>query len=276
YTNPLTIRGVGENEGKVFAFAPQTSIKLDEKNEKVFPAHWFEVIKSNHPVDQNASEAEKMKQREAAINDPNKFTLEQVQNGEWAMSVLLSGAMSPSENTEFTGNVLWHRSDDPTGGNITALFTSDKTPVDFFGVTTFDGKNIGLRPFQVLNPADLKKPDKSQILIITIGVGKERLTKEQNLAYLDMVYNSNAEPILVVASTYDPNKAPIRASGTLVDQPSILVLKQIPGNDAGLVFKFDIDNFNERYGTKLWQTATFYIDPKYYNIQNLIWLASFS
>ncbi|MBI1792933.1 MAG: hypothetical protein HYR70_01910 [Chloroflexi bacterium] len=246
----------------------------------------FEVIKSNHPVDQKASEAEKMKQREVAINDPNKVTLEQVQSGDWAMSVLLSGAMSPSKNTKFTGNALSHDTNGLTAGNATLLYTSDKTPVDFFGVTTFDGKNIGLRPFQVLNPTDLKKPDKSQVLITTVGIGKERLTKEQNLAYLDMVYNTNAEPILVVASTYDPNKAPIRASGTLVDQPSVLVLRQVPGNDPAVVnmpyykqdgityYYNDIVNYNETNGIELWQ-YNFNI-PLPVDLQNLIWLAYFS
>ncbi|MBI2758214.1 MAG: hypothetical protein HYX49_06010 [Chloroflexi bacterium] len=160
--NPLTIRGVGESEGKVFSIAPETKIILEDDGkgnikEKVFAAHWFEVIRTNHPVDQNATEKVKMEQREVAINDPVKVTVEQVQNGEWAQSVLLSGAINPfPEKWKFTGNALYHDANDPIG-DISLLYTSDKIPIDFFGVTRVDGKNIGLRPFQAWNPADQKK-----------------------------------------------------------------------------------------------------------------------
>ncbi|MBI2758950.1 MAG: hypothetical protein HYX49_09755, partial [Chloroflexi bacterium] len=69
--NPLTIRGVGESEGKVFSIAPETKIILENDGkgnikEKVFAAHWFEVIRTNHPVDQSATEKVKMEQRKEA------------------------------------------------------------------------------------------------------------------------------------------------------------------------------------------------------------------
>ncbi|MBI1854949.1 MAG: hypothetical protein HYR93_03655, partial [Chloroflexi bacterium] len=274
---PITIRGIGENEGKVFAFAQATTIKLNDKGEtKTFPAHWFEVIQTNHPVDQNASPAEKMKQREIAINDPIKVSLEQVQNGDWAASVLLSGYLKPSKDTKFTGNALFHDSNDSDFGNLNLLYTSDKKPIDIFGVIVggvVDG--IALRPYQVLNPADVAKPDKSQILIATVGMGKERQTKEQNLAYLNFVYNLNAEPTLVVSSSIN---AETLGSDSLVDQPSVLVLKQVPGNDpayndfiAGVIYAMRNDPNADQ---NLWQAE--YTAPLPLQLQNLIWLAYFS
>jgi len=273
YANPITIHGVGESEGKVFAFAPETKIKLDATNEKIFPAHWFEVIQSNHPVDQNASEDEKMKQREIAINDPVKVSVEQVQNGDWAESILLSGMVNPFSNDwKFTGNALNHQKDP---NNSTVLYTSDKIPVDFFGVTTVGGKQIGLRPFQVWNPADLNNPNRNQVLIVNVGVGEENLTKLLNATYLDFIYKSNAEPVLIVSSS---DELASSGFGGMIEQPSVLSLKQLSGNDPtklSYVARI-IEQFNITFGTDLWQTDPFYIDNQYMNIQNLIWLAYFS
>ncbi|MBI3340324.1 MAG: hypothetical protein HY022_09365 [Chloroflexi bacterium] len=278
---PITIRGTGKEVGRVFAYNLGTKYSVVDPETKkvsevVIPAHWFEVIQTNHQVDQKASEAEKMKQREVAINDPIKVSLEQVQNGDWAMSTLLSGYLKPSKDTKFTGNALYHSSNDPTGGNVTALYTSDKIPVDYFGVIiggVADG--IALRPYQVLNPADVVKPDKSQILIVTVGMGKERQTKEQNSAYLDFVNKLNAEPILVVSSSINVETL---GSGSLVDQPSVLVLKQVPGNDP-LLIGFIIDtinaaNSNPNIDKDFWQAPSQSALPG--ELQNLIWLATFS
>ena len=66
--------------------------------------------------------------------------------------------------------------------------------------------------------------------------------------------------------------------GGMIEQPSVLSLKQLSGNDPtklSYVARI-IEQFNITFGTDLWQTDPFYIDNQYMNIQNLIWLAYFS
>ncbi|MFA5770167.1 MAG: hypothetical protein WC894_01570 [Patescibacteria group bacterium] len=262
YVNPLTLHGKAgtENEGKVFAFNPEYK-------------GWFEVIQSNHPVDQKASEEDKMKQREVAINDPVKVTVEQVQNGDWAESVLLSGLVKPfPADWKFAGNAVYHGIKDPsTGGEVYFLYTSDRIPIDFFGVVKVGNKNIGLRPFQVWNPTDvIDNPNSSEILIANIGIGAERLTEEQNSVYLSELYKPDGvKPIIVILS----DKAATQGSGPFLEQQSILALKQIPGNDPLTIFfiKQKVDRLIGKDQLAIVSQSSLDL----INIQKLIWLAYF-
>ncbi|MBI2757381.1 MAG: hypothetical protein HYX49_01740, partial [Chloroflexi bacterium] len=141
--------------------------------------------------------------------------------------------------------------------------------------TTVGGKNIGLRPFQAWNPTDQKNPDRGEVLIANVGAGEERLTPDQNKAWLGFIYRLNSEPQLMVDST---DALASEGLYSLAGQPSILSLKKLPGNDPakiqflGGTILTDIPKAG--VDPDLWQWN--YTDPLPKELQNLIWLTYLS
>jgi len=291
FPNPLTIHGKiktedGEREA-VFAYAPETTITLNDQGEtKTFEGHWFEVIQPNHRVDINETDREKLRpQLLEAINDPVRVTVDQIQSGEWAMSVLLSGYVQPiPDDWQFTGNALWHTGHDIYfGENLTLLFTSKKIAIPFFAATNINGVDIGVRPYMIWNPVDQQNPDRKQITIVNIGIGQERLTELANKNYINEIFLPGVDPVLIVHGS-DYYYAGFAQYG-LLPTPSMFVLKQLPGNDPTKA-RYYIDSSgkattlgdviayqNENSSNKdLWQWN---IPINIGDIQNLIWLFYF-
>ena len=263
----LTVHGAGTDKNRIFAYNPGYD-------------GWFEVIRNNHPVDQSAAPSEQMKQREAAMNDPIHVSLEQVQNGDWTESVLLSGSVSAFPvDWKFAGNALNHVFDQDSDEltDRTLLYTSNKLPVDFHGVISIGSAVIGVQPFEVWNPTDLTKPDRTQILIANIGIGQERLSKAQVPNYLNAVYVSRWSPILVIkTAAYDDITGVLF---TMAAQPSVLAINQFSNNTPAdldflkLYMKQTMKSARlDPNGWPIGQTPPFFIDIKNIHMQNIIWL----
>ncbi len=287
FDNIISIHGVGENADKVYAYAPETTITLDEKGTtKTFEGGWFEVIKPNHPVDMDAPKAELEKQLLEAINDPVNVTLEQVQSGEWAESVLLSGLARPiPDDVEFTGNALNYMANNPDRGRSTVLYTSEMSYIPFFGkvdlsgVTMSDGSKapagtaVYIRPWALWNPKDLENPDRSQIAVVSMGFSPDRADESYNKAFIEGYLLTGYYPLLIVsepdliAGKYEPDYYNTNPA----------LLQNLPGNDAtdiqffGGTIRVDIPKSDAN--PELWQW--YYNEKLPTQIQNLIWLAYF-
>ncbi len=275
FDNIISIHGVGENADKVYAYAPETTITLDEKGTtKTFEGGWFEVIKPNHPVDMDAPKAELERELLEAINDPVTVTLEQVQSGQWAESVLLSGLARPiPDDVEFTGNALFGDKGDKDFGDIVLLYTSYKPFIPFFARVVdkaADGSAIqyDLRSYTLWNPKDLKNPDRKQIAVVGVGFSPDRSDKYYNEQFVKSYILTGSEPVLIVSAP-DSGSGKYRTPGFVTD-PS--VLQNLPGNDPSMLYQPDIV---ANAGSEIWQTVPFYQDPDGYNVQNIIWLAYF-
>ena len=264
--NPLTIK---DKQGNIISYVAESKIYgADSQGNSIvikdFPAQWFQVIKPNHPVDMTASQDQLKTQLETAISDPVQVTIDQVQSGELAQSVLLSGLVQPfPKGWKYTGFAI-----NKTGDSI-YLYTSKKIFVPFFAETTLeDGTKIGIREWKIWNPSDLTgwnqkdfsvsdQLDHSQILLGQTGVGQENLTQTGNQAFVDAIMNDkNLQPNFYISA---PDQTLIAGSSPMTDQPSILALKNLPGNDPTQIgfVNNQINDAKKHFGDGDWQTINF-------------------
>jgi hypothetical protein len=127
------------------------------------------------------------------------------------------------------------------------------------------------------NPVDQQNPDRKQIAIVNIGIGQERLTEHANENYIDKVFLPGLDPILIVEGN-DSAYIGVAQLG-LLPTPSMLALKQLPGNDPtnissiGNVVRDDQGRIANGIDLNLWQWN--YYGPLPKGIESLIWLFYF-
>lgn len=229
---PLTIHGVRENANTVYSFIPETTITLNDKGEtKTFPAHWAEVQKPEYTFDElhNEDGSWNIERLTEQINNPLRFTVDQVQNGELARSVLLSGYMRPvPDDVKFTGNSLWHGPSEDFGP-YTQLLYAGAQHLPFFSVVNLNGNDFGVRPMSIWNPKDQENPDRRQQLILNLGIGTERLDDRTNGIYLQEYFLTNSYPFIIVEGKEIGVNGKIELS--LLSTESRQALEGLPGND---------------------------------------------
>ncbi len=284
---PLTIHGFGENASRVYSYIPETTITLNDKGEtKTFPAHWAEVQKPEYTFDQlhNKDGSWNIERLTEQINNPLRFTVDQVQNGELARSVLLSGYMQPvPDDVKFTGNSLWHGPGEQLGAG-TDLLHSGTQHIPFFAVVNVGGIDIGVRPVSTWNPKDQENPDRRQQLILNLGIGTDYLDEQNNKVYLDFAFLPNRYPNIIV----EGKEIGINGHKELewLPRESRQALEGLPGNDPvdiqflGGTIKVDVPEIgtNSKPSSgwdypNLWQWN--YNEPLPKAVQELIWLFYF-
>ncbi len=275
---PLTIHGVGENASHVYSFIPETMITLNDKGEtKTFPAHWAEVQKPEYTFDElhNEDGSWNIERLTEQINNPIRFTVEQVQNGEFARSVLLSGYMQPvPDDVKFGGNALWHGVGEQFGP-LTALLYSGGQHIPYFAVASVNGIDIGVRPFSIWNPKDQENPDRKQLAILNLGLGSDQLSGPINESYINYGFLPNRNPFILVQAEgigEDGHK-----ELNWIPRESRQALEGLPGNDpvdieyiGGIIAEL---NANPTVNPALWQAHR--TDPLPKEVQEIIWLFYF-
>ena len=277
-SNPdfITFKGAGESEGKIFSFNPGfeyemiTNQATGEKKTVTVEPHFFEVIQPSQYVDLDAPVSERDKQLKEAIENRVRISLDQVENGDWARSVFLSGYVRPyPEDQEIAEYpyALSHDANHPEFGDMTLLYTPKLTPLPFYAIVDVGDMDVGINPYSSVNPSDLKNPNRKEMAIFNTVVGEETLNHPNvHLLFINAFHNPDRLPVNLIVS--NPSHEAINGLNNWnLPNPSLAALDEVEGiGPSSVVYIYNLIHGPEiiqrrkdaGYTEDLWQMGLYY------------------